>query len=235
MKPHFSPFEITSARFAGLLYLIIIIFGISAEMALRGPLVDFASATDTASAILANKGSYQAAIAADLVMALADTGLAILLFILFRPFAPHLALAAMIFRLAQGVLIAANLMNMQGALLLLTSAQDLTGMGPGQTEALALFLINLHAHGYDLGLVFFGINSLMTGMLIWRSALVHRSIGIGLVLAGLVYLIGSGLRFFAPELFDMFAPAYMLTILAEGAFCIALLLFGVRRLKSQLA
>ncbi len=235
MKPHFSPFEINSARFAGLLYLIIIIFGITSEVALRGPLVDFASASGTASAVAANIGSWRLSIAVDLVMAIADAGLGILLFILFRPFAPHLALAAMIFRLVQAVLIAANLMNMQGALLLLTAGQDMTGMAPDLAEVLALFLINLHAHGYDLGLVFFGINSLMTGALIWRSGLVHKSIGIGLAVAGAVYLTGSGLRFFAPGLFEAFSSAYFVTILAEGAFCIALLLFGMRQRKLQTA
>lgn len=235
MKPHFSPFEVNSARWAGLLYLIIIVFGISAEVALRGPLIDFASAGGTASAIIEGIGAYRLSIAADLIMAVADAGLAILLFILLRPFAPHLALAAMIFRLIQSVLIAANLMNMQGALLLLTGGQDLTGLAPEQAEALALFLINMHAHGYDLGLVFFGINSVMTGALIWRSKLVHKSIGIGLALAGLVYLTGSSLRFFAPELFELFSPAYLLTILAEGALCLSLLAFGLKSRKAVTA
>lgn len=233
MKPYFSPFEVKSARYAGLLYLIIIVCGISAEMVLRGPLVDLSNAGGTAAAILADIGTYRMSIAADLVMAVADAGLAVLLFILFRPFAPHLALAAMIFRLVQSVLIAANLMNMQGALLLLTGVQDLSGLAPEQAETLALFLLNLHAHGYDLGLVFFGINSLMTGALIWHSALVNKSIGLGLALAGAVYLTGSSLRFFAPGLFEAFSPAYLLTIIAEGAFCISLLLFGLRRQNVQ--
>jgi hypothetical protein len=45
-----------------------------------------------------------------------------------------------------------------------------------------------------------------------------------LALAGLVYLTGSGLRFFAPDLSSAFMPAYGLTILAESAFCLRLLL-----------
>ena len=50
-----------------------------------------------------------------------------------------------------------------------------------------------------------------------------RGFGIGLAIAGLVYLAGSGLRFFAPELSSGFAPAYGLTIVAETAFCLRLL------------
>jgi hypothetical protein len=124
-----------------------------------------------------------------------------------------------------------NLMQMQSALLLVTGA---TGMNAPQAEAMALHALNLHAHGYDLGLVFFGFNSLLTGTLIWMSGLFPRVIGVGIVLAGMVYLTGSTLRFFAPDLFDIFAPAYGITILAEGAFCVVLLLgwTGTRQLRT---
>ncbi len=61
-------------------------------------------------------------------------------------------------------------------------------------------------------------------VLVWRSGLFARVFGAGLAIAGLIYLVGSGLRFFAPELAPAFAPAYVLTILAETAFCLRLLL-----------
>ena len=89
---------------------------------------------------------------------------------------------------------------------------------------LALVFLDLHGHGYDLGLVFFGVNSLIMGLLVWQSGHFARVFGAGLAIAGLVYLIGSGLRFFAPEWSPAFAPAYLLTILAETAFCFRLLL-----------
>ncbi len=90
-------------------------------------------------------------------------------------------------------------------------------------DALALILLDLHGRGYDLGLVFFGANSLIMGLLVWRSGLFAKIFGAGLAIGGLVYLTGSGLRFFAPEWSAAFAPAYLLTILAETAFCFRLL------------
>lgn len=211
-------------RMAGLLYLVIIILGLSAELLLRGPLIDYGSASDTAEAIRASGVAFKLAIVADILMALADAGLAILLYLIFRPFAPALALAAMVFRLIQSVLIAGNLMQMQAAWLLLSGGQDVSGLEAGQVEAMALHALNLHAHGYDLGLVFFGVNSLLTGLLIWRSGLFPWLIGAGIAAAGVIYLIGSGLRLLAPDLLELFVPAYGLTILAEGAFCVALLI-----------
>ncbi|SIS88931.1 protein of unknown function [Roseivivax lentus] len=143
------------------------------------------------------------AIAADIVMAAADAALAILLYVIFRPVAPVLALAAMVFRLIQSVMIAMNLMHMQSALLLITGAPGLATPG---ANAMALHALNLHAHGYDLGLLFFAINSLLTGVLIWVSGLFPRIIGAGIAATGIVYLVGSSLRFFAPLLFDAFTP-----------------------------
>ncbi len=220
-----------SLRLAGLLYLTIIICGLGAEVVFRGPLVDFANSAATAEAIREATGHFRLAIAADIVMAAADAALAILLYLVFRPVAPVLALAAMVFRLIQSAMIAMNLMHMQSALLLITGAP---GLAPAQAEAMALHSLSLHAHGYDLGLVFFGINSLLTGYLIWLSGLFPRVIGSGIFIAGLVYLTGSALRFFAPALFDSFVPAYGVTILAEGAFCLILLLgwTGQRRIRT---
>jgi hypothetical protein len=208
-------------RFAGLLYLAIIVAGLSAELLLRGPLIHLDDASATAAAILSATGQFRLAIAADLVMAVCDAGLAIMLFLIFRSSAPRLALAAMVFRLIQTVLIAANLMSLQMAWLLLS--RDV-GQPIDQAQSLALLFLDLHAHGYDLGLVFFGINSLMTGALVWRSGMFAKAIGAGLVAAGVVYLIGSSLRFFAPDLSSAFAPAYAVTILAETVFCLRLLL-----------
>ncbi|MCR9152092.1 MAG: DUF4386 domain-containing protein [Rhodobacteraceae bacterium] len=206
------------ARLAGLLYLVIIVTGLGAELGLRGPLIDFGDADATAAAILAAPGQFRLAIAADLVMALSDAGLAILLYLVFRAMAPGLALSALVFRLIQTVLIAASLMALLTAWLVLTRAEGLA-----DAPALALVFLDLHAHGYDLGLVFFGVNSLIMGLLVWRSGLFAKVFGGGLAIAGLVYLAGSGLRFFAPDLSPAFMPAYGLTILAETAFCLRLL------------
>ena len=206
-------------RLAGLLYLVIIIAGLGAELGLRGPLIDLGDADATAAAILGAPGRFRLAMAADLLMALCDAGLAILFYLMFRAIAPGLALTAMVFRLIQTVLIAANLMALQTAWLLIAQA-------PAMSEAhtLALVFLDLHGHGYDLGLVFFGAGSLMMGALVWRSGLFAKAFGAGLAIAGIVYLIGSALRFFAPGLSPAFAPAYAITILAEMAFCLRLLL-----------
>ena len=213
-----TPTFARQSQVAGLLYLMIIIAGLGAELGLRGPLIDLDDATGTAKAILAAPGQFRLSIAADLVMALADAGLALLLYLMFRAVSPGLALSAMVFRLIQTGLIAANLLFLQTAWLLISGPH-----APVDAHRLARVFLDLHGHGYDLGLVFFGVNSVIMGQLVWRSGHYAKVFGAGLTIAGLVYLTGSGMRFFAPDWSRAFAPAYLLTILAETAFCLRLL------------
>lgn len=198
------------ARLAGVFYLIIILCGVGSEVALRGPLIDLGSAEATARAIGAETMRFRLSILTDVVMALADAALAVLLFFMFRSVSAGLALSAMVFRLLQSGLIAAGLLNLQAALLV----PDVN---------LALSFIALHAYGYDLGLIFFGVNCLLTAQLILRSGFVPRILGLGIGLSGMVYLTGSVVRFAAPDLHGVVAPAYLLPLIAETAFCLWLL------------
>lgn len=231
-RAYLSRSDLMIAAVAGGLYLVIIVLGITSELALRGPLIDLADAERTLRAILSDLPRLRLSIAADLVMALADVGLAVLLFILFRPVSPGLALAAMIFRLVQAVLIASNLMSLQAAVLLTTGAQDMAGLLPEQAAGISMLFLNLHGHGYDLGLVFFGINSLISGLLIWRAGFISGVFGLGLFAAGGVYLLGSALRFFAPDMVAIFAPAYGICVIAETAFCLWLLSAGWKLMRA---
>ncbi|MBN8186882.1 DUF4386 domain-containing protein [Salipiger thiooxidans] len=206
-----------AARAAGVLYLAIIALGLTSELALRGALVVPGNAAETAARILAAPGLLRASLAADTVMALADVALAVLLYQLLRPVSAPVALAAMVFRLVQAGLIAASLLFQAGALL----ALEMQGEAGAATAQLAMAL---QAHGYDLGLVFFGVTCLLTGWLLARAGARPALLGWLIAASGLVYIAGSALRFLAPELGAAFEPAYLLPMLAESGFCLWLLL-----------
>lgn len=208
------------ARFAGALYLVIIVAGIWSEGIARASLISPGDAGATAAAILRHETLFRLSVLADALMALCDVGLAVLLYLLLRPAGAALALGAMVFRLVQAAILGANLIGQHGALLLLQA---------GGEPALALLLLQMQSHGYDLGLLFFGVNSVLTGLLVIRAAYLPAALGWGLGAAGLVYLAGSVLRFLAPELNAAFTPAYAVPVLAETAFCLWLLVRGLRR------
>jgi hypothetical protein len=226
MGPAVAPFAAPearqrAARLAGLCYLVIIICGVGGEVALRAPLVTPGDAAATAEAIRGAEGLWRLSMAADAAMAVADVALGVLLAALFWTFAPVIAAMAMAFRLVQAAILGLNLGELNGALLWLET-------GDALAEVAALQAIARHAAGYDLGLVFFGVNCLLTGWLIWRSGYLPRGIGAAVAVSGLVYLAGSGARFLAPEAMDYVAPAYAIPFLAESAMCLWLLLFGMR-------
>ncbi|WP_293327938.1 DUF4386 domain-containing protein [Parvibaculum sp.] len=208
-----------AARLAGLLYLAIIMLGIWSEMVVRAALVAPGDAAATAAGIAAHEGLFRLGIAADSVMALCDAALAVLLFLLLRPVNATVALMAMAFRLIQTAILGVNLLNLQATLLAI-------GDGGNGTET-ARRSLELHSFGYDLGLVFFGVNCLLTGWLLLRSGWLHGVFGYGLMAAGGVYLAGSYLRILAPALSSGFAPAYAVPLAAELGFCLWLLVKGL--------
>lgn len=210
-----------TARLAGLFYLVIIVCGVWAEGVVRSGLIVPGDAAATASNIRAVVGLFRLSMAADMVMLLCDVALAVLLFSLFRPVSRTLALAAMAFRLVQSAVLGMNLLNPAAALLVL-DRPDLSAQG----DALTLLFLELHAKGYDAGLLFFGVNCLLIGWLIVRSRLFPASLGLLMAGAGAVYLTGSALQFLAPSLTGSFAPAYVLPLVAESGFCLWLLLRG---------
>ncbi len=209
-----------AARAAGVLYLAIIALGLTSELVFRGALVVPGNAAETAARILAAPGLLRASLAADTVMALADVALAVLLYQLLRPVSAPVAMAAMVFRLVQAGLIAASLLFQAGALLTL----EMQGEAGAATAQLAMAL---QAHGYDLGLVFFGVNCLLTGWLLVISGYVPKLLGGLIAAAGVVYILGSAILFMAPAMAGLFAPAYLLPVLSETAFCLWLLVRGL--------
>lgn len=201
-------------RTAGLLYLVIILCGVWSEAAVRAALLDPQDAAATARAVAANLPLFRLSILADMVMALADVALAVLLFVLLRPNGPVLALLAAAFRTVQAAMIGASLVLLAGVPRLIETGAD--------TAALNLML--MHGMGYDLGLIFFAANSLVMAVLLRRAAAVPDLLAAAIGASGLVYLAGSGLRLLAPDLQPAFQPAYLVPLLAESAFCLWLLI-----------
>ncbi len=216
------------ARFAGLLYLVIIFCGISSELFIRSNLIVSGDANLTAANILASQGLFRFGFVLDSIMLLSDVAIAVLFFLLFRPVNQSLALTAMVFRLAQAAILAFNLLNYYAANLVLNMGSGAIGLNAAQSNELALLFLNIHAYGYDLGLLFFAVSNLILGYLIIQSALVPKWIGWGLLAAAVVYLIGSYVRFLFPEQYRLLETLYIIPFVVELSFCLYLLIKGVK-------
>ncbi|WP_371055709.1 DUF4386 domain-containing protein [Rhodosalinus sp. K401] len=205
-------------RIAGVVYLVLIAAGLSSEAVFRAPLSGLADLSALPGGADGAAAALRAALLLDTLMALSDVVLGALLLVILRPAGEALALMAFSLRLVQAAVLGAGLVLHHGAALALDG---------GAAAGLAPFLLSLHAHAYDMGLVFFGGSCLATGVLLLRHPAFPAALGWGIGAAGIVYLSGSALRFLAPGLSAGFAPAYMVPLVAELALALWLV-FGAR-------
>lgn len=77
------------ARTAGVLYLIIIVFGIFSEVFIRFSLIVEGDASATAMNILASEGLFRFGFVADSIMLLSDVAIAILFYVLLNQSVKH--------------------------------------------------------------------------------------------------------------------------------------------------
>lgn len=216
-----------SARTAGLLYLTIIVCGLFAEVGVRSRLIEQGDPTATAANILEHPTLFRAGIAADIVMLLCDVAIAVVLYQLLRPISRTLSLVAAAFRMTQTAVLGLNLLSMFQALRILDDADYLDTFGSDQLDALALLSLDAHRYGYILGLMFFGVSTVVIGAIVRRSGRTPWALAALLVLAGLGYLTDGAMFFMIPG-YDGAASAVVLApaLIAELWFCGWLLVKG---------
>ncbi|WP_345970919.1 DUF4386 domain-containing protein [Sulfurimonas sp. HSL1-6] len=213
------------ARLAGMAWLVVILTGITAEFFLRMPLIVAGDAAATASNILGAEGAFRLSIVADIIMLLFDMTAAVALYLLFRPLNQLLALLATAFRLVMGAVLAANLTALTSLLSVLHGTDS-------AASSIVQQLLDAHASGYAIGLVFFGLHCFILGALILKSRYLPRLLGIMLMIASLGYLIDSFAHLLLPQgsaLLAMTAQTLIaLALLAEVSLSLWLLVKGVR-------
>lgn len=213
------------ARIAGALYLLIILFGIIGEVLVRGKLVVAGDGATTVGNIMASEMLFRAGFVADSIMLLSDVAIAILFYVLLNHVNNTLALMAAAFRLIQAAILGANLLNHYAVLLMLHGSG--AAMTDDQLHSQVMLLLDMHAHGYDLGLIFFALSNFILGYLVVRSKLFPALLGYGLQAAAVTYLIGSYTRFLVPGYTSLVEPMYVIPLVAELSFCLWLLFRGV--------
>lgn len=215
------------ARVAGVLYLAIIVLGVWSEGVVRSGIVVAGSPSETAANVLAATTRFRMSLVADSVMVLCDVALAVLLFVLLRPVSNVLAMTAAAFRLTQAAVLGTNLLNQHVAIQLASAPGATSGLDSATRDSLVLTFAEAQGYGYDIGLLFFGINCVLTGVLVYRSGFLPRSIGALVAASGPVYLVGSYLSLLAPDAASAFDVAYALPLVAELSFCLWLLIKGI--------
>jgi Domain of unknown function (DUF4386) len=217
---------------AGVFYLLTILTRMFVEIFVRNRLVVSDDAAATATNIVAHEPLFRLGFAADIIAFASCIALTGLLYELFKPVNRSLSLVAAFFGLAACVVQAISSLFHLAPLVLLGGAPYLHAFTVEQLQALALVFLRLRAAAYhNIGLVFFGLYCLLVGILILRSTLLPRILGVLMVLAGLSYVL-----FLSPPLARSLQP-YILVFPGVGqiALTLWLLVIGVnaQRWKEQ--
>jgi hypothetical protein len=216
------------ARIGGLLYLIIIVAGMTGELFIRGPMVVSGDPASTAHNIVASPFVWRAGIAGDLVMHMCDVGLMLVFYVLLRPVSRNLVLLALLANIVQSAMLVANKTNLLVPLFLLGDADYLKAFTLEQRQALAYVSLRTHDYGFGFGLIFFAITCLVLGYLIVRSGYLPKTIGYMMQVAGVCYLVNSFALILYPPLASRLFPVILLPpFIAELSLALWLLAKGV--------
>jgi hypothetical protein len=211
------------ARVAGLLYLVVIIAGITAQLIISGRLIVDGDAVATATNILTHRDLFQLGLTIYLIEMACQIAQAILFYILLRPVSRNLSQLALTFNLIGCTIKTLSRLFYIAPLLVLGDSGYLSVFNPEQLQALALLLINLNNQAAGIALVFFGVSTLLNGYLIFRSTLLPRVLGVLSMLGGLGWL-----TFLYPPLGNqMFYYIMLIALLGSGSQIFWLLVKGV--------
>ena len=220
----------TLARIAAVLFLIIFIQGISAELFVRQNIFVPGDATTTVSNIIASESLFRVSIVSDLIRQMFLVLLALVLYRLLKSVNKNVAGLMVIFVLISVPITMLNELNYFAALLLSTGADHLTASGADQLQTLVMFFIKLAEYGSYISGVF-SLWILLLGYLVFKSGFVPRFFGIWLMIGGVCYPLQAALFYLYPNL-----DAIILGLFAfagELLFYLWLLIKGVKIIQME--
>lgn len=220
------------ARIGGVLYLVIITIGAMGEALVRGSIVVPGNAAATAANLRSMEWLWRLGVAGEVVLLVCATALAVIFYILFRPVSRHLALAAVLFNLVCIAIEGVAAISLAATLSSVSGATYLNAFAPEQLNAMAMLSIRAHTAGFGIALVFFGVECVILGYLIYRSDYMPRAIGVLMQIAGVCYVINSFALLLSPPLSSRLFPAILIpSLIAELSLALWLLVKGVNAEK----
>lgn len=221
--------NIKLARIAGFLYLLIVVFGLIAQIFVRDSLVDYGNATVTANNISNSELWYRFGFVSELLMLICDVGVAVILYIVFKDTNKNLSILSTAFRFSSITILAVTALSHYAALSFLDDSEYLHVFDKNQLNAFALFSVKIHGVGYNISLLFFGIHLVLLGILIKKSNIFPKLLGILLFIGGICYIGNSIIWFQFPAGVKYIYPFIILpSALGEWIFCGYLIVKGMK-------
>jgi len=215
-------------RFAGLLYILTSIPGFFAMMYVPSKLIVHANAAATASNITAHETLFRLGIAGQLIGQAGFIFVALALYDLLKGVNRRYASLMVTLVLVQIPIAFLNELNSIAALALVRGADFLSIVEKPQRDALAMFFLNLHFHGFVVNEIFWGLWLVPLALLVYRSQFLPRFLGVWLVLAGFAWVLLSLTGVLSPQYYAKVFGYSQPAVFGELAFMFWLLIKGVK-------
>lgn len=188
-----------AARIAGVGYVLLFALAIFANFMVREGLVVDGDASATVANLTASMGMFRLGLVAFLVIAVIDVVVAWGLFVVLREVHHDLALLAAWARLVYAAVLTVALVFFLQVIALLTDAGIGAAIGPDAGGAQVMLALGSFDAAWLVGLVIFGVHLVLVGVLLLRSRLVPRALGVLLVLAGTAYVVDTVAHALLPD------------------------------------
>jgi hypothetical protein len=222
------------ARFAGVLYLLLGIFGGFAQGFLYPKIYVAGDAAKTAGNLITNSALVRIGVAADLFQATVWVFVALTLYRLLRHVNKGAASVMVVLAsIGAGITMLNAVFEFEG-LRVATGAVNLAGFGAAGSNALALLMVDAQHYGLLIASIFMGLWLVPLGYLAYKSGWFPKALGVVLIAAGACYLVDVFAAFLVPD-FGKAIHGYITipSIIAEVWTLVYLLAIGVNTKKSD--
>jgi len=219
------------ARMAGVLYLLVAIFGGFAEGYVEPKMYVAGNAAATTGNVVANSGLVRMGVVADLVDG--TVFLALTLYILLKHVHKSAARAMLVLvALAAGITCFNAIFEFEG-LRVATGAVNMATFGTDGSNAVVQLLLDTQHYGLLTAQIFFGLWRVPLGYLAYKSPWFPKALGVLLVVGGGCYLVDLFAAFLAPDLAkNIHALIVIPSTIAELWMLGYLLVVGVKTVKT---
>lgn len=221
----------TTARFAGFLYLIVVLTGIFSLMYVPNKLIVDDSASLTFQNISHSESLFRYGIVAGLICYIAFLFLPLVLYKLLKPVNQNYAKIMVLLAVISVPMYFINAQNQFTVLSIVNGSQVLKGFSVEQTQAMVLFYLNQYDNGMRVIHVFSGLWLFPFGYLVYHSNLLPKIFGVLLMLGCFGYLI----NFFGSTLFVNYSSlgiGFYISLpasIGEIGICLWLLIVGCKQ------
>lgn len=202
------------ARFAGRLYLFMLVTGLPGLLLIPQRLIVEGNAATTADHLRAASTLFRLAIASELFHQVVFLYLALALYRLFEPVNRNVAVQLVTLVAISIPIMFLNVVSELAALILVSGPTFLATFTKPQLDSLAYLFLNLHDGGIGVVEVFWGLWLVPFGLLFLRSGFMPKILGVLLLVAALGNLIRAVASLF-PSLHATFLDP-LSNILAAG-------------------